>query len=83
MFRIHTRNMKQCNISNFQVQSPVLVVKLTLDRLEGTQLRALGLLSVYGFNVTYEVRAAAQTPGATSCSAVECRLLGHCLATHD
>ncbi|KAJ8714132.1 hypothetical protein PYW08_007752 [Mythimna loreyi] len=66
-----------------QVQSPVLVVELTLDRLEGTQLRALGLLSVYGFNVTYEVRAATQSPGATSCSAVECRLLGHCLARHD
>ncbi|KAJ8714142.1 hypothetical protein PYW08_007762 [Mythimna loreyi] len=70
-------------IKYLQVQSPVLVVELTLDRLEGTQLRALGLLSVYGFNVTYEVRAATQSPGPTSCSAVECRLLGHCLATHD
>ncbi|KAF9404782.1 hypothetical protein HW555_014174, partial [Spodoptera exigua] len=65
------------------VQSPVLVVELNLDRIEGTQLRALGLLAVYGFNVTYEVRAAAQAPGPTSCSAIECRLLGHCYASHD
>ncbi|KAJ8714136.1 hypothetical protein PYW08_007756 [Mythimna loreyi] len=43
-------------IKYLQVQSPVLVVELTLDRLEGTQLRALGLLSVYGFNVTYELQ---------------------------
>ncbi|CAH0690274.1 unnamed protein product [Spodoptera exigua] len=72
-------------VSNFNVgvQSPVLVVELNLDRIEGTQLRALGLLAVYGFNVTYEVRAAAQAPGPTSCSAIECRLLGHCYASHD
>ncbi|KAJ8723793.1 hypothetical protein PYW07_007773 [Mythimna separata] len=77
------RSRKKIAFVPSQVQSPVLVVELTLNRIEGTQLRALGLLSVYGFNVTYEVRAAAQTPGATSCSAVECRLLGHCLAGHD
>ncbi|KAF9415439.1 hypothetical protein HW555_006861 [Spodoptera exigua] len=69
--------------SKNHVQSPVLVVELNLDRIEGTQLRALGLLAVYGFNVTYEVRAAAQAPGPTSCSAIECRLLGHCYASHD
>ncbi|CAH0690280.1 unnamed protein product [Spodoptera exigua] len=68
---------------NTNVQSPMLVVELNLDRIEGTQLRALGLLAVYGFNVTYEVRAAAQAPGPTSCSAIECRLLGHCYASHD
>ncbi|XP_075982923.1 uncharacterized protein LOC142981120 isoform X2 [Anticarsia gemmatalis] len=66
-----------------QVQSPVLVVELTLNRLEGTQLRALGLLSVFGFNMTYAVRAPADSPGPTSCSAIECRLLGHCYARHD
>ncbi|KAH9642962.1 hypothetical protein HF086_013724 [Spodoptera exigua] len=70
-------------VAYLQVQSPVLVVELNLDRIEGTQLRALGLLAVYGFNVTYEVRAAAQAPGPTSCSAIECRLLGHCYASHD
>ncbi|CAH1637841.1 unnamed protein product [Spodoptera littoralis] len=66
-----------------KVQSPVLVVELNLNRIEGTQLRALGLLAVYGFNVTYEVRAATQAPGPSSCSAIECRLLGHCYARHD
>ncbi|KAF9406668.1 hypothetical protein HW555_013034 [Spodoptera exigua] len=70
-------------VAVLQVQSPVLVAELNLDRIEGTQLRALGLLAVYGFNVTYEVRAAAQAPGPTSCSAIECRLLGHCYASHD
>ncbi|CAH0690275.1 unnamed protein product [Spodoptera exigua] len=70
-------------VAYLQVQSPVLVVELNLDRIEGTQLRALGLLAVYGFNVTYEVRAAAQAPGPTSCSAIECRLLGHCYARQD
>ncbi|XP_037301431.1 slit homolog 3 protein-like, partial [Manduca sexta] len=65
------------------VQSPVLVVELTLNRLEGTQLRALGLLSVFGFNVTYAVRGPKDAPGPTSCSAIECRLLGHCYARHD
>ncbi|PZC80793.1 hypothetical protein B5X24_HaOG213780 [Helicoverpa armigera] len=67
----------------FQVQSPVLVVELNLNRVEGTQLRALGLLAVYGFNVTYEVRAPTRPPGPTSCSAIECRLLGHCYARQD
>ncbi|XP_047033547.1 uncharacterized protein LOC124640017 isoform X2 [Helicoverpa zea] len=66
-----------------QVQSPVLVVELNLNRVEGTQLRALGLLAVYGFNVTYEVRAPTRPPGPTSCSAIECRLLGHCYARQD
>ncbi|KOB68246.1 Uncharacterized protein OBRU01_13828 [Operophtera brumata] len=66
-----------------QVTSPVLVVELTLNRLEGTQLRALGLLSVFGFNVTYAVRAPTDPPGPTSCSAIECRLLGHCNARQD
>ncbi|CAH1637838.1 unnamed protein product [Spodoptera littoralis] len=66
-----------------KVQSPILVVELNLNRIEGTQLRALGLLAVYGFNVTYEVRAATQAPGPSSCSAIECRLLGHCYARHD
>ncbi|CAH2094717.1 unnamed protein product [Euphydryas editha] len=66
-----------------KVQSPVLVVELTLDRLEGTQLRALGLLSVFGFNMTYVVKAPTDAPGPTSCSAIECRLLGHCYAKHD
>ncbi|KAM3960477.1 LOW QUALITY PROTEIN: uncharacterized protein ACR2FA_005385 [Aphomia sociella] len=66
-----------------QVQSPVLVMELTLNRLEGTQLRALGLLSVFGFNVTYAVRAPSEGPGPTSCSAIECRLLGHCYAQQD
>ncbi|XP_026494310.2 uncharacterized protein LOC113399404 isoform X1 [Vanessa tameamea] len=66
-----------------QVQSPVLVVELTLNRLEGTQLRALGLLSVFGFNMTYVVKAPTDAPGPTSCSAIECRLLGHCYAKHD
>ncbi|XP_053613958.1 uncharacterized protein LOC128677270 isoform X1 [Plodia interpunctella] len=66
-----------------QVQSPVLVVELTLNRLEGTQLRALGLLSVFGFNMTYAVRAPTDDPGPNSCSAIECRLLGHCYARHD
>ncbi|XP_068619034.1 uncharacterized protein [Battus philenor] len=66
-----------------QVQSPVLVVELVLDRLEGTQLRALGLLSVFGFNVTYVVQKPQDPPGPSSCSAIECRLLGHCYARHD
>ncbi|CAK1550457.1 unnamed protein product [Leptosia nina] len=68
-----------------QVQSPVLVVELTLDRLEGTQLRALGLLSVFGLNVTYAVRGPHTIDNVpkTSCSAIECRLLGHCYATLD
>ncbi|KAL4717940.1 hypothetical protein ACJJTC_001358 [Scirpophaga incertulas] len=66
-----------------QVQSPVLVVELTLNRLEGTQLRALGLLSVFGFNMTYAVRAPGVEPEPASCSAIECRLLGHCYAKHD
>ncbi|CAH2045135.1 unnamed protein product, partial [Iphiclides podalirius] len=66
-----------------QVQSPVLVVELVLDRLEGTQLRALGLLSVFGFNVTYVVQKPQEPPGPASCSAIECRLLGHCYARHD
>ncbi|XP_041970122.1 uncharacterized protein LOC121726700 isoform X1 [Aricia agestis] len=65
-----------------QVQSPVLVVELSLDRLEGTQLRALGLLAVFGLNVTYAVQAPGD-PGPTSCSAIECRLLGHCYASHS
>ncbi|CAF4868074.1 unnamed protein product [Pieris macdunnoughi] len=68
-----------------QVQSPVLVVELSLDRLEGTQLRALGLLQVFGLNVTFAVRPPA-LPSAqpqSSCSAIECRLLGHCYATND
>ncbi|KAL0869001.1 hypothetical protein ABMA27_007322 [Loxostege sticticalis] len=65
------------------VQSPVLVVELDLSRLEGTQLRALGLLSVFGFNVTYAVRAPSNDPGPPSCSAIECRLLGHCYARQD
>ncbi|CAK1550456.1 unnamed protein product [Leptosia nina] len=73
-------------IKYLQVQSPVLVVELTLDRLEGTQLRALGLLSVFGLNVTYAVHSPESsmdnTPRA-SCSAIECRLLGHCYATRD
>ncbi|XP_045776830.1 uncharacterized protein LOC123875184 isoform X1 [Maniola jurtina] len=66
-----------------QVQSPVLVVELNLDRLEGTQLRALGLLSVFGFNMTYVVKGPTDLPGPSSCSAIECRLLGHCYAKHD
>ncbi|CAK1583789.1 unnamed protein product [Parnassius mnemosyne] len=66
-----------------QVQSPVLVIELNLDRLEGTQLRALGLLSVFGFNVTYVVQKPQDPPGPSSCSAIECRLLGHCYARHD
>ncbi|XP_049877958.1 uncharacterized protein LOC126375149 isoform X2 [Pectinophora gossypiella] len=66
-----------------QVQSPVLVVELSLNRLEGTQLRALGLLSVFGFNVTYAVRGPNEAPGPPSCSAIECRLLGHCYARQD
>ncbi|XP_026333388.1 uncharacterized protein LOC113240330 [Hyposmocoma kahamanoa] len=66
-----------------QVTSPVLVVELTLNRLEGTQLRALGLLSVFGFNVTYAVRGPTEPIGPPSCSALECRLLGHCYASHD
>ncbi|KAJ2953412.1 hypothetical protein O0L34_g1002 [Tuta absoluta] len=66
-----------------QVQSPVLVVELSLTRLEGTQLRALGLLSVSGFNITYAVRGPSAAPGPQSCSAIECRLLGDCYATHD
>ncbi|KAJ0173542.1 hypothetical protein K1T71_010691 [Dendrolimus kikuchii] len=66
-----------------QVQSPVLVVELTLNRLEGTQLRALGLLSVFGFNVTYAVRSPTGSSSPTSCSAIECRLLGHCYAKQD
>ncbi|KAF9796943.1 hypothetical protein SFRURICE_007486 [Spodoptera frugiperda] len=69
--------------SGYNVQSPILVVELNLNRIEGTQLRALGLLAVYGFNVTYEVRPATQAPGPSSCSAIECRLLGHCYARHD
>ncbi|KAF9824347.1 hypothetical protein SFRURICE_002842 [Spodoptera frugiperda] len=68
---------------SLSVQSPILVVELNLNRIEGTQLRALGLLAVYGFNVTYEVRPATQAPGPSSCSAIECRLLGHCYARHD
>ncbi|KOB72717.1 Uncharacterized protein OBRU01_04279, partial [Operophtera brumata] len=44
---------------------------------------ALGLLSVFGFNVTYAVRAPTDPPGPTSCSAIECRLLGHCNARQD
>ncbi|XP_045486004.1 uncharacterized protein LOC110994312 isoform X1 [Pieris rapae] len=72
-------------IKYLQVQSPVLVVELTLDRLEGTQLRALGLLQVFGLNVTFAVRPPAQTPAQAlaSCSAIECRLLGHCYASSD
>ncbi|KAG7297848.1 hypothetical protein JYU34_018589, partial [Plutella xylostella] len=72
-----------------QVQSPVLVVELSLDTLEGTQLRALGLLSVFGLNITYAVTPPPSpgppppSPPATSCSAVECRLLGHCYANSD
>ncbi|XP_063539300.1 uncharacterized protein LOC134748443 isoform X1 [Cydia strobilella] len=66
-----------------QINSPVLVVELKLNRLEGTQLRALGLLSVFGFNMTYSVRGPAEPPGPHSCSAIECRLLGHCYASHD
>ncbi|KAL4706993.1 hypothetical protein ACJJTC_019531 [Scirpophaga incertulas] len=66
-----------------KVQSPVLVVELSLNRLEGTQLRALGLLSVFGFNMTYAVRAPAVESEPASCSAIECRLLGHCYAKHD
>lgn len=66
-----------------QVQSPVLVVELNLNRQEGTQLRALGLLSVFGFNMTYAIRAPTDPPGPPSCSAIECRLLGHCYARHD
>ncbi|XP_061384385.1 uncharacterized protein LOC116773247 isoform X3 [Danaus plexippus] len=66
-----------------QVQSPVLVVELTLNRLEGTQLRALGLLSVFGFNMTYMVRGPNDEPGPKACSTIECRLLGHCYARYD
>ncbi|XP_048486166.1 uncharacterized protein LOC105385854 isoform X2 [Plutella xylostella] len=72
-----------------QVQSPYLVVELSLDALEGTQLRALGLLSVFGLNITYAVTPPpapvppAPSPPASSCSALECRLLGHCYATWD
>ncbi|XP_048486019.1 uncharacterized protein LOC105380803 isoform X1 [Plutella xylostella] len=72
-----------------QVQSPVLVVELSLDTLEGTQLRALGLLSVFGLNITYAVTPPPApgppppSPPASSCSAVECRLLGHCYANSD
>ncbi|XP_072929769.1 uncharacterized protein [Epargyreus clarus] len=66
-----------------QVQSPVLVVELTLNRLEGTQLRALGLLSVFGFNVTYVVKPPTVTEEPPSCSAIECRLLGHCYARQN
>ncbi|CAG4954425.1 unnamed protein product [Parnassius apollo] len=66
-----------------QVQSPVLVVELNLDRLEGTQLRALGLLSVFGFNITYDVQKPQDVRRPSSCSAIECRLLGHCYARHD
>lgn len=77
-------NIQQSNIFFlFQVTSPVLVVELSLNRLEGTQLRALGLLSVFGFNVTYAVRGPAEPLGPPSCSALECRLLGHCYASHD
>ncbi|XP_045502508.1 uncharacterized protein LOC123699576 [Colias croceus] len=70
-------------IKYLQVQSPVLVVELSLSRAEGSQLRALGLLSVFGLNVTYAVRAPAAPAPTTSCSAIECRLLGHCYASHD
>ncbi|XP_073950915.1 uncharacterized protein [Choristoneura fumiferana] len=66
-----------------QINSPILVVELNLNRLEGTQLRALGLLSVFGFNMTYAVRGPKEPNGPTSCSAIECRLLGHCYAKHD
>ncbi|XP_073950913.1 uncharacterized protein [Choristoneura fumiferana] len=65
------------------INSPILVVELNLNRLEGTQLRALGLLSVFGFNMTYAVRGPKEPNGPTSCSAIECRLLGHCYAKHD
>lgn len=68
--------------SVLKVQSPILVVELSLTALEGTQLRALGLLNVFGFNMTYGVNAAPIT-NPKSCSALECRLLGHCYATHD
>ncbi|CAB3248939.1 unnamed protein product [Arctia plantaginis] len=70
-------------VKRLQVQSPVLVVELNLNRLEGTQLRALGLLSVFGFNITYAVRSPVEVSTPTPCSAIQCRLLGHCYARHD
>ncbi|XP_050664160.1 uncharacterized protein LOC126964887 [Leptidea sinapis] len=70
-------------IKYLQVQSPVLVVELSLEHAEGAHLRALGLLSVFGFNVTYSVKPQSDTAPLASCSAIECRLLGHCYATQD
>ena len=61
----------------------MLVVELALNKLDGTQLRALGLLSVFGFNMTYVVKAPSTAPEPASCSAIECRLLGHCYAKPD
>ncbi|CAG9136616.1 unnamed protein product [Plutella xylostella] len=70
------------NLSLLQVQSPVLVVELALDALEGSALRALRLLTVFGFNMTYAVTSPASKE-VQSCSALDCRLLGHCYAASD
>ncbi|KAG7297833.1 hypothetical protein JYU34_018576 [Plutella xylostella] len=69
-------------VKRIQVQSPVLVVELALDALEGSALRALRLLTVFGFNMTYAVTSPASKE-VQSCSALDCRLLGHCYAASD
>lgn len=63
--------------------SPYLEIKFTMDNLYGTHLRALDrLLDVYGFNITYEFKDI-KSYGSYQCSALQCRFLGNCYATHN
>ncbi|KAE8745216.1 hypothetical protein FOCC_FOCC008107 [Frankliniella occidentalis] len=63
--------------------SPYLVVRLTAQRLEGNQLRALPhLLTVFGFNITWEARDGSPKPWH-ACSVADCSLAGACLAASD
>ncbi len=64
-------------------RSPYLVVRLAAQRLEGNQLRALPhLLTVFGFNITWEARDGSPQPWR-ACSVADCSLAGSCLAAAD
>lgn len=66
-------------------RSPYLVVRFDGQRLEGNQLRALPhLLTVFGFNATWEARDGdPPPPPRPACSVSACSLAGSCLASSD
>ena len=66
----------------FKSFRPFLVIDFNLDRLEGNHVRVLhDLLSVYGFNVTYEITEADANPN--SCTVRDCSYTGNCILDAD